>query len=190
MYISPFISFLFIRSCPIVLQSGGLISTRTSCYWKVFRGRPLNGYSMTTNSTTGPDWASSLQLLPLMMSFEITDVSFLSSLKAPSPSFDISLYVQLSSSHTRSSGLKLQHRFSHNNLSRHYYFIRLPPLWNRLPSSLDLLSCSIPLAKSCLANFMWSSFETHFHCSNTCSYHFHCPCSNSITHSHSSHSQS
>ena len=145
----------------------------------------LNDYQLDYRSRL-----SSLQLVPLMMSFEITDiVFFLSSLKAPSPAFHFSHYIHFSSSHTCSSGLKLQHRFSHNNLSRHYYFIRLPRSWNRLPSSLDLLSCSIPLAKSHLANFMWSSFETHLHCSNTCSYHFHCPCSNSITHSHSSRSQ-
>ena len=146
----------------------------------------LNDYKLDYRSRL-----SSLQLLPLMMSFEIADiVFFLSSLKAPSPAFDISHYVHFSTSHTRSSGLKLQHRLSHNNLSRHYYFNRLPRLWNRLPSSLDLLSCSIPLAKSRLANFMWLSFENHFHCSNICTYHFNCPCSNSIIHSHSSSSQS
>ena len=128
----------------------------------------LNDYKLDYRSRL-----SSLQLLPLMMSFEIADiVFFLSSLKAPSPAFDISHYVHFSTSHTRSSGLKLQHRLSHNNLSRHYYFNRLPRLWNRLPSSLDLLSCSIPLAKSRLANFMWLSFENHFHCSNICTYHF------------------
>ena len=48
--------FLYlVHSCPIVLQSGSLISARTSCYWKVFRGRLLNTYSVTTNLTTGSD---------------------------------------------------------------------------------------------------------------------------------------
>ena len=108
----------------------------------MFTWRPLNDYQLDHRSRL-----CSFHLLPLMMSFEITDIFFLLSLKAPSPAFDISHYVHSSTSHTHSSSLKLQHRSSHNNLSWHYYFID-SWLWNRLPSSLDLLSCSIPLAKS------------------------------------------
>ena len=75
------------------------------------------------------------QLLPLMMYLEIADINdfFLSYLLDPSPSFNISQYVSFSSSNTHSSGTKLQHRYSPNNLFRHFYF-------NRLPPSLDLIT--------------------------------------------------
>ena len=103
-----------------------------------------------------------------------------SSLLHPNPSFNISQYVSFSSSNTRSSGTKLQHRYSPNNLFRHFYFNRLPRLWNRLPPSLDLLSCSLPLTKSRFKRFMWLHFEQYFNCLDVCTYHFHCPCSFSI----------
>ena len=105
----------------------------------MFTGRPLNDYQL--------DHRSPCIYSHLWCHLKLQILSFLLSLKALSPAFDISHYVHSSTSHTHSSGLKLQHRSSHNNLSWHYYFID-SWLWNRFPSSLDLLSCSIPLAKS------------------------------------------
>ena len=123
----------------------------------------------------------SLQLLPLMMSLEVNDiVFFLVSLKLPSPAFDITRYVSFVSSMTRSSGVKLQHKYSHCNSSRHFYFTRLPRLWNKLSLSVNLLDCSIPLAKCCLHHFLWSYFVDHFCCDNVCNYHFCCPCGSCI----------
>uniref|UniRef100_A0A1X7VH42 Uncharacterized protein n=1 Tax=Amphimedon queenslandica TaxID=400682 RepID=A0A1X7VH42_AMPQE len=75
----------------------------------------------------------SLQILPLMMYFEVNDISFfLSSVKAPNPAFDTLQFVSFSTSGTRSCGIKLQHQFSCSNSSRHFYFTRLPRLWNKI----------------------------------------------------------
>ena len=116
-----------------------------------------------------------LHLLPLMMVYELNDLSFfLKSLRSPSQSFNILDYVSFSSSSTRSFGIKLQHQFSRNNKSHHFFFIRLPRLWNSLPPlNLDLSpSQTISLIK----RFFWLQFVKHFDSSNLCTYHFRCPC--------------
>ncbi len=117
----------------------------------------------------------SLHLLPLMMMYELNDLSFfLKSLQSPSQSFNVLDYVSFSSFSTRSSGKKLQLKFSHNNKSRHFFFTRLPHLWNSLPP--PDLSVSPSQAILSLKKFFWSHFQSHFDSSNICSYHFRCPC--------------
>ena len=76
---------------------------------------------------------TTLHLLPLSMVLEIADISFfLSSLSCRTPSFNILDYVSFSTARTRSAGVKLKHTYHRTNISRHFYFHRLPRLWNHL----------------------------------------------------------
>ena len=121
-----------------------------------------------------------LWMLPLMMQYEISDiVFFLRSLGSPSPAFNISQYVSFVSSSTRSSGHKLQRKYSRCDKSRHFYFSRLPRLWNSLPD-LNLRKLTPAQAKTQLQQFFWSHFIHNFNSSNTCSFHFKCPCNRCI----------
>ena len=84
-----------------------------------------------------------LQLLPLMMTYELNDLSFfLKALQSPSQSFDILDYVSFCSSSTRLNGTKLKHHSCHGSKHFHFYFNRLPQLWNSLPPPDSNLSRS------------------------------------------------
>ena len=80
-----------------------------------------------------------LRMLPLMMQLEIIDILFfVTSIKHPTERFDILEYVTFSSaSMWSSSKCKLVHTLARINHDRHFYFNRLPRLWNSLPS-IDL----------------------------------------------------
>ena len=79
-----------------------------------------------------------LQILPLMMQLELYDLMFfIRCLKDPvkSNAFSISSYVTFCASSTRSSThFKLKHSLSRTNIISHFYFNRLPRLWNSLPA--------------------------------------------------------
>ena len=66
-----------------------------------------------------------LELLPLMMEYEIADIMFLiKSLKSPSSHFNIADFISFNVSNTRSSSyLKLRHSVSKTNIQGHFYFI-------------------------------------------------------------------
>ena len=122
------------------------------------------------------DYASSyrsrlihLSLLPLMYIYELNDIMFfIKSLKRPTISFKITNYVSFSSGTTRSSiNCKLVHKRSRLNTNRHFYFNRLPRLWNTLPPIN--LSHSISTVKSMLLK---SHFLNHFNPDIPCSFHF------------------
>ena len=125
-----------------------------------------------------------LQLLPVMYVFELADIMFaLKALKSPSGSFDITNYVSFSFGSTRSSkNGKLRHIRAPDNKSRHFYFNRLPRLWNALPP-IDL---SLPVLhnKVIIRKFMWSHFMSNFNSDNPCTFHFLCPCSKCTNISH------
>ena len=79
-----------------------------------------------------------LHLLPLMMELEIADIMFfVKSLKYPSDHFNIRNFVQFSVIPTHSSTFfKLRHSIKTKS---HFYFNRIPHLWNSLPSfDIDL----------------------------------------------------
>ena len=117
----------------------------------------------------------SLQMLPLMMEYEIADILFfIKSLKAPSPRFNIENYISFSISKTRSSYLKLRHAIPKCNLQGNFFFNRLPRLWNSLPL-LDI-SMSIPSIRAKLRDHFWNHFIAHFDSNNVCTYHYLCPC--------------
>ena len=119
-----------------------------------------------------------LELLPLMMEYEIADIMFLiKSLKSPSSHFNIADFISFNISNTQSSSyLKLRHSVSKTNIQGHFYFHRIPRLWNSLPL-LDT-SLSIPSIRARLRKHFWNHFVTNFDPNNLCSYHYLCPCLN------------
>ena len=117
-----------------------------------------------------------LKILPLMMQLELNDMMFLlRCLKEPTEAFRVSSYVNFCSTSTRSSSyLKIQHTMSRTNTTRHFYFNRIPRLWNSFPAiNLDLSSPSI---KRRLQQFLWDYFIHNFDSDMPCSYHLTCPC--------------
>ena len=122
-----------------------------------------------------------LKLLPLMYSFELADIMFfVNSFKNKTNRFCITDFVSISCSNTRSSDkLTLRHTRSSLNQHRHFYFNRLPRLWNCLPA-IDM-SLSSQCIKTLIKRFLWSHFVTHFDPYNICSFHFLCPCSRCST---------
>ena len=78
----------------------------------------------------------SLKILPLMTQLELYDILFFfRCLKEPNENnaFSIQSYVSFSNSNTRSTThLKLKH-LSKTHAAGHFYFNRLPRLWNSLP---------------------------------------------------------
>jgi len=125
-----------------------------------------------------------LYMLPLMMTYEIHDISFfLKSLTSKSPhAFDILDYaVDFNSFPTRPH--KLRTRYSRTNKSRHFYFSRLPRLWNALPTA-DLINKSLNNAVYIIKSLFMDYFSTELLQLFTSmqAYHFQCPCH--LTHSH------
>ena len=114
-----------------------------------------------------------------MYHFELCDIMFfIKSVKYPDDHFNINDYVTFSNLHTRSSThLKLKHNIlyrSSTNSFKHFYFNRISRLWNSLhPLNLD---SSIHHLKLLITNHLWNHFELNFDASNTCSFHYLCPC--------------
>ena len=120
---------------------------------------------------------TSLHILPLMLSMELNDIIFrVSCLQSSHCCIDIHSLISFSSSDTRSaSSHKMIHSISSTNYFRHFFFNRIPRLWNALPPiDLDL---SINTIKKQLTKFFWVCFTNKFDPSNPCSFHFVCPCS-------------
>ena len=122
----------------------------------------------------------SLNLLPLMYILEINDLIFLvkSLLCQSCDSFNIHNYVKFCSSSTRLGTFhKLTHTLSHHHSSSHFYFNRIPRLWNSLPPNVIDLDKSLNDIRQSIKRFMWSHFLNNFVSSIPCTYHFLCPCS-------------
>ena len=90
--------------------------------------------------------------------------------------FNILQFVTVSNSNTRSSDkLTLKHTISFSNQQRHFYFNRIPRLWNSLPPiDLDLSSQTI---RTKIKTFLWEQFLNKFVSNCPCTFHFKCPCS-------------
>jgi len=108
------------------------------------------------------DYKSRLTSLNMLLLIELNDtIFFVRTLKNPTDSFNIRNHVIFCSSTTRSSyTLKLQHPKSPSNLSRHFFFNRLPRLRNPLPI-IDL-SLSVSSFKKLLRHFFWDHFVHNF----------------------------
>ena len=101
----------------------------------------------------------SLNLLPIMMQFELNDIMFfINCLKHPTKAFNVYEYVSLSS-HTTSSSttLKLTHAITRTNTERH-------------------LNMSLSSIKKALKHFLWQEFIQKLSSDNPCTFHFVCPC--------------
>ena len=123
----------------------------------------------------------SLQMLPLMMTYEVNDVFFfLKSLSYPSAAFDIRNFISFSTNPYRH--YNLLHVICTNNSSRHFYFSRLPRLWNSLPTKtkINLLNTSLDKSKLMLNTLFSNYFMNNFDSSLICSFHFCCPCYNCV----------
>lgn len=125
-----------------------------------------------------------LDLLPVMMVYELADLSFfLKSFHSPTPNFNIMNFVSFCSGVTRSSSLKkLRIPFNPSNRSRHFYFSRLPRLWNSLPP-LDP-SSSVSSNVTLIKKFFLDKFISSFNPSLPCTFHYHCPCGNCFSFNH------
>ena len=88
-----------------------------------------------------------LHLLPLAMLYELNDICFfIKSLMQTSRSFNILDYVSFSRNNTRSgTHNKLVLPLSTSSRHKHFFFNRIPHLWNSLPpidTTKELLQCS------------------------------------------------
>ena len=96
------------------------------------------------------------------------------SLKNPSSHFNILDFITFNISNTRSSSyLKLRHSVCKSNIQGHFYFHRIPRLWNSLPQ-IDT-SLSIRSIRAQLRHHFWNHFIANFNSNNLCSYHYLCP---------------
>ena len=113
-----------------------------------------------------------LQLLPLMMQFELNDIMFLvTSIRNPSTSFNILQYITFSTSFTRASvNYKLLHHAARTNKTRHFYtfIVSHVRLWNNLNQSVASI-------RHKLREF-YGVILDHFSPDNPCTFHFVCPC--------------
>ena len=146
-----------------------------------FPGKRATKFILNDYTSGYKDRLASLHLLPLMMQLELNDIMFfIKSLKAPTSSFNILNFVQFCSSATRSSThLKLKQPFCKKNSVRHFYFNRLPRLWNSLPP-IDI-NQSLHYNKSTLRSHFWNHFLTYFNPDNPCTYHRMCPCAKCVS---------
>ena len=118
-----------------------------------------------------------LKILPLTMQVELYSVMFfIRNLKEPTNAFNIYDHVTFHTGSTHSSThLKLKHVLSRTNSARHFYFNRMPRLWNSLPTTnLDQSTGSIKLR---VQWSLWDHFIYSFKSDSPCTYHFMCPCS-------------
>ena len=117
-----------------------------------------------------------LKLLPLMHFFELSDIMFLvNSLKDPSDRFNILEYIQMKDLNTPLSDKpSLKHFRCSSNQSLHFYFNRLPRLWNKLPA-VDLFESSNTI-KCKIGKALWSHSIDNFDSGNVCTFHFLCLC--------------
>ncbi len=130
----------------------------------------------TTSPMTYKERLVYLNILPLMYHLELADVMlFVNSYKNPSSRFNIFKNATVVTGTTWSSdSLSLKHNFCRTNLLRHFYYNRLPRLWNGLPS-IDT-SLSSKAIKKQIKEFLWLQFRLNFDSDNPCSFHFKCPC--------------
>ena len=124
--------------------------------------RRATRFIVNDNSMDYKERLMNLNILPLMMQYEISDIMFLvKCIRKPSTHFNISDFITFSTSNTRSSTyLKLKHSKSKSNTLGQFYFNRIPRLWNSLPCiDLDL---SIPTIRAKLRHLFWNHFISKF----------------------------
>ena len=132
--------------------------------------RCASKYILSDFSSDYKSRLTSLNMLPLMMQLELYDVLlFIKSLKYPSESFNILDFVSFCSGSSRSAAhlrLQLSPANRSTNHIRHFYFSRLPRLWNYLPTIN--LEKSVMSIKSDITAFFWSRLQQTFDPSRPC----------------------
>ena len=100
-----------------------------------------------------------MQLLPLTYILDLNDVMFfIKSLHNHHDGFNINDHIKFATGNTRlASSNKLHQTRSTNNTSKHFYFNRLPRIWNTLPI-IDLNDHPIRI-KSKLSEYLWKHFK-------------------------------
>ena len=84
-------------------------------------------------------------------------------------------YIAFTSNSTISSSFnKLVHPLATTNRIKHFYFNRLPRLWNALPS-INLTHSHNTIMGN-IRSLFWNHFVDNFDENNLCSFHFCCPC--------------
>ena len=112
---------------------------------------------------------------------------FIKSFKSPTSFFDINHYVSFNNSitctidhlhHTNCHTLARPYTYNQSNLSSHFYYYRLPYLWNSL-TQIDITLPSSTI-KKIVTEFLWNYFIANFDPTSPCTYafHFYCPCCN------------
>ena len=152
----------------------GTLSPQGHHSLKECRGELRGSFSMTSSNYKSRLIA--LRLLPLMMVYELYEISFfIKCLKHPMASFNIMNYIKFSAGSTRwSSFHKLDHLSVKTNKSKHLYFNWLPRLWNSLPPIV--LNQSHDTIMNSIKNQFWDYFMDNFDDNITCTFHFCCPC--------------
>ena len=107
---------------------------------------------------------------------ELHDVMFaVACLKSLHKDFDIRNFIKFSSQRTRSSSQsKLVHQQANSKRSRHFYFNRIPRLFNSLP--LIDLELTYETIKHHLRNHLWDHFIRNFDSHRSCTFHYVCAC--------------
>ena len=167
---------LLLTAIPLVCYLCYLVFPKGAFLVKI--QRQASKYILSDFSSDYKSRLTSLNMLPLMMQLELYDILlFIKSLKYPSESFNIFDFVSFCSGSSRSAAhLKLQLSPANRstNRIRHFYFSRLPRLWNYLPTIN--LEKSVMSIKSDITAFFWSRFQQTFDPSRPCTYHVVCPC--------------
>ena len=111
-----------------------------------------------------------LDLLPLMMEFEIADILFLvKSLKSPSDNFNIHEHLQFCSHPTRACyNFKMNQPLSKSDFEQSFYFNRIPRQWNSLPP-VDI-NLPVSVIKLKLRQYFRDHFISNFISDNVCTY--------------------
>ena len=105
-----------------------------------------------------------------MYLLELHDILFVNKfIKTPIAKFNITSYINFSSTSTRSgANNKLIPPRHLNNISQHPYFHRLPSLWNTMP--VFDLNMSFNTLKSKSKKHLWEHFLNHYDDSKTILY--------------------
>ena len=101
---------------------------------------------------------------------------FVRCLKGPTDAFNIYDHVTFctSSIYPFFHSSQVADTLSRTNSARHFYFNRIPRLWNTLPTiDLDQSTTSI---KRKVRQFLWDYFMRAFKSDNPCLFHLLCPC--------------
>ena len=136
-------------------------------------------YILNYKNSDYKSWLSKLNLLPLMSRLEYYNIMFfVSCWNHPGEHFNIRDFISSSTRPgitTRSqSSFKLFHTHSKSSLHKHFFFNRIPRLWNNLPPPpppIDITSSPLSIKTQVLSH-LHSHFNANFDLKDPC-WHVH-----------------